>query len=162
MWIFFIFQASKIHISPTGTVSSLSPPQCSLSSDRCHHTATSCHASFPLSQDELAASASSPDIALSHHLPSRAETEALNPHHHCYTRSARLSPSTAIKGSSQPWPLSPPLNHVSILPPPLPDHHAIGAPPIVAVPFHHCIMPIVPSHNDTHGDKLVDPLSLLE
>jgi hypothetical protein len=32
-------------------------------------------------------------------------------------RTAKLSPSTAIKRSSQPWPLSPPLNCVSILPP---------------------------------------------
>jgi hypothetical protein len=31
-----------IHVSPTGVVSSLSPPRCCLSSDRCRHT------SFPL------------------------------------------------------------------------------------------------------------------
>jgi hypothetical protein len=35
-----------------------------------------------LNQDELVASASSPGNASSHHLPSQAKTEALNPHHH--------------------------------------------------------------------------------
>jgi hypothetical protein len=43
---------------------------------------TLCHASFLLSQDELAASTSSSGNALSHRLSSRAEIEALNPHHH--------------------------------------------------------------------------------
>jgi hypothetical protein len=40
------------------------------------------HASFPLSQDELAASALASGNALSCCLPSRAKTEAFNPHHH--------------------------------------------------------------------------------
>jgi hypothetical protein len=52
-WTFFIFRSNKIHISPTGIVSSLSPPWCHLSSDRCCHAATSCCSSFPWSQDEL-------------------------------------------------------------------------------------------------------------
>jgi hypothetical protein len=39
------------------------------------------HASFPLSQDDLAASPSSSGNALSYHLPSQAETKALNLHH---------------------------------------------------------------------------------
>jgi hypothetical protein len=42
---------------------------------------TPCHASFPLSQDELAASVSSFDNTLSHRLLPRAKTEVLNPHH---------------------------------------------------------------------------------
>jgi hypothetical protein len=41
----------------------------------------SCHASFPLSQDEFNVSASSFCNTLSHCLPSRAKTEAFNPHH---------------------------------------------------------------------------------
>jgi hypothetical protein len=45
--------------------------------------ATSYHASFPLSQDELAASTSSFGNALSRYLPSRVETKALNLHHCC-------------------------------------------------------------------------------
>jgi hypothetical protein len=36
-WTFFVFRSNKIHISPTGIVSSLSPPWCHLSSDRCCH-----------------------------------------------------------------------------------------------------------------------------
>jgi hypothetical protein len=71
-----------IHASPTGIISSLPPPRCSLSSGRCRHTIPSCHASFPLSQDGLAASASSSSNSSSRRLPSQAETEALNLHHH--------------------------------------------------------------------------------
>jgi hypothetical protein len=40
-----------------------------------------CHASFPLSQDELVVSASSSSNALSCWLPSQTETKALNLHH---------------------------------------------------------------------------------
>jgi hypothetical protein len=78
----FIFQPSKIHVSPTGVVSCLSPPRCHLSSDQRRHATTPYHSSFPLSQDELTASASSSDNALSHCLPSRAKTKTLNPQHH--------------------------------------------------------------------------------
>jgi hypothetical protein len=88
------------------------PPRCRLSSSRCHHTATSCHASLPWIQDELAASASSFGNDSFRRLASQAETEALILHH-CHR-----PPSTTIKRSSQPWPLSPPLNRVSVLPPP--------------------------------------------
>jgi hypothetical protein len=80
---FSLFFGPKIHVSPTSVVSSLSPLWCRLSSSRCHHAAAPCHASFPLSQDELAAFASSSENALSHCLPSRAETEALNLHQYC-------------------------------------------------------------------------------
>jgi hypothetical protein len=82
IWIFIIFWHSKIHVSPTSVVSSISPPRCRLSSSRCRHAVTSCHTSFPLSQDELAASASSYSNTLSRRLPSRVETEAFNLHHH--------------------------------------------------------------------------------
>jgi hypothetical protein len=51
-----------------------------VSSGRRHHTGAPCHASFSLSQDGLAVSASSSGNALSR-LPSRVETEALNLHH---------------------------------------------------------------------------------
>jgi hypothetical protein len=70
-------------MNPTGVVSSLSPPRCHLSSSQRHHGTAPCHASFPLNQDELDVFASSFDNALSHRLPFQAETEALNPHHHC-------------------------------------------------------------------------------
>jgi hypothetical protein len=75
---------------------------------------------------------------------------------------ARLPPSTAIKRPSQPWPLSPPLNHVSVLAPPWPKHHTIRAPHVAVVPFHCHTMPIVPLHNETHNDELADPLSIHE
>jgi hypothetical protein len=48
---------------------------------RRHHTTALSHTSLPLSQVELAASTSSFGNALSHRLPSRAETKALNSHH---------------------------------------------------------------------------------
>jgi hypothetical protein len=78
---FFHFLASKIRVNPTDIVSSLFPPRCFLSSGRCHHAVISCHTSLLWSQDELAASASSFDNTLSHHIPSQAKTKALNPHH---------------------------------------------------------------------------------
>jgi hypothetical protein len=81
VWIFFIFWPSKIRISPTSVVvSSFFPPRCRLSFDRCRHAAALCHTSFSWSQDDLAGSASSSDNASSYRPPSRAETEALNPH----------------------------------------------------------------------------------
>jgi hypothetical protein len=80
-WIFFIFWLNKICVSPTSVVSSLSPPQCRLSSGWRRHAAVSCHAFFSWSQDNLTASASSSGNASSHRLPSWVEIEALNPHH---------------------------------------------------------------------------------
>jgi hypothetical protein len=76
-----MFWPSKIRISPTGIVSSISPPRCRLSSGRCCYTAALCHASFTWSQDELTASTSSSGNTLSYRLTSRGKTEALNPHH---------------------------------------------------------------------------------
>jgi hypothetical protein len=78
---FFIFWLNKIRISLTGGVSSLSLPWCRLSSSQRRHAATSCHAFFSLSQDELAKSASSSDNVLSRHLSSRDKTKTLNLHH---------------------------------------------------------------------------------
>jgi hypothetical protein len=53
-----------------------------------------CHASLPLNQDELTASALSSGNASSHHLLSRAETEPLNLHHHSRSPSQdRLTPT---------------------------------------------------------------------
>jgi hypothetical protein len=110
IWIFFIFWPGKIHVNPTGIVSSLSPPRCRLSSVRHHHTTALCHASFAFRQDELAASTSTYDSALSRRLPSWVKTEALNQHHrrrlsspdhqtptlHCYKNiiSTLVTPST--------------------------------------------------------------------
>jgi hypothetical protein len=80
-WIFFIFQPNKIRVSPTDLVSSLFPLRCRLSSGRRHYVTALCHASFLLSQDEIAASASSSGNALFRRLPSQTEIEALNSHH---------------------------------------------------------------------------------
>jgi hypothetical protein len=80
--------SNKIRVSPTSIVSSLSPSWCRLSSDRRHYVTVTYHTSFPWSQDELTASASSFDNASSYRLSSWAKTEALNSHH-CYR-----SPST--------------------------------------------------------------------
>jgi hypothetical protein len=73
-----------------------------------------------IEQDELIGFASSFGNALSRHLCSRAKTEALNPHYRCRLPSPDHSTLTlhCYKKSSQLWSLSPPLNQVSILPPP--------------------------------------------
>jgi hypothetical protein len=81
VWIFFIFRSSMIRVSRIDVVSSLSPPRCHPSSGWCHHAAASCHASFSWSQDEPATSTLSSGNTSSHRLPSRTETEPLNPHH---------------------------------------------------------------------------------
>jgi hypothetical protein len=78
---FLYFWPSKICVSPTSIVSSLSLLRCHLSSSRQHRTAAPCHTSFPWSQDEFAASASSFDNASSRRLPSRAKTKVLNLDH---------------------------------------------------------------------------------
>jgi hypothetical protein len=82
VWIFFIFQPSKICVSPTDVVSSISPPQCHLSSGQCRHATVPYHTSFPLRQDELDASTSSFDNASSYRLPSRVKINVLYLHHH--------------------------------------------------------------------------------
>jgi hypothetical protein len=100
VWIFFIFLSNKIRVSPTGIVSSISPPQCRLSSDRCSHAATLYYASFSLSQDEFAASALFVDNVLFCRLSSQAKSEALNLHHRCRLPSPDRPtppPSTVIK-----------------------------------------------------------------
>jgi hypothetical protein len=92
--IFLIFWPSKIHVSPTGVISSLSPPRCCLSSGWRHHTVVPCHTFFPLSQDELDASASSSCNPFSRRISSRAKTEVLNPyHHHRLPSPDRLTPT---------------------------------------------------------------------
>jgi hypothetical protein len=82
VWIFFIFQPNKICVSPTDVVSSISPPQCRLSSGQRHHATVPYHTSFPLRQDELDASTSSFDNASSCRLPSQVEINVLYLHHH--------------------------------------------------------------------------------
>jgi hypothetical protein len=92
MVIFFIFRSSKINVSPTDIVSSIFPLRCCLSSGQRHHVTAPCHASFSLSQNELATYVLSSGNVLSRHLPSRAEIEALNPHrHHRLAFSGRLT-----------------------------------------------------------------------
>jgi hypothetical protein len=66
---FLHFWSSKIYVSPTDVVFSLSPPQWRLSSGRRYHAAMPCHPS---------SSGNTPPRRLS----SKAEIEALNPHHH--------------------------------------------------------------------------------
>jgi hypothetical protein len=63
----FIFRS--IHVSATDAVYSIFPPRCRLSSDRHHHTTTSCHASFSWRQDKLAVFASFFDNTLLWRLP---------------------------------------------------------------------------------------------
>jgi hypothetical protein len=114
---FFIFWPNKIQVSPTNVVSSLflpdvaSPPT---------DVAKSSHASFLWSQNKLVASASSSSNASSRRVPSRAKTKALNSYHRHRPPSSDHSTSNfhCYKKSSQSWPLFPPLNRASILPPP--------------------------------------------
>jgi hypothetical protein len=80
---FLYFWPSKIRISPTDVIFSVSPLRCHLYSDRRRHATASYHTLFPRSQNELAVSASSSHNASSNLLPSRAKNKALNPHHHC-------------------------------------------------------------------------------
>jgi hypothetical protein len=82
MNFFSFFWPSKIYVSSTDVVSSLSPLRCRLSSGWRCHIVTPCHASFPWTQDELAGSASFSDNTLSRSLPGWAETKVLNLHHH--------------------------------------------------------------------------------
>jgi hypothetical protein len=77
---FLFFLPSKIRVSPTGVVSSLSLPRCLLSSGRYHHATAPYHDSFLWSQDELVASASSFNND-SYRLLSQVKTEAFNQHH---------------------------------------------------------------------------------
>jgi hypothetical protein len=91
---FLHFLSSKICISPTVVVSSISPPRCHLSSGRRRHAPVPCHASFPSSQDELDISNSSFGNVSSCRLPSQAETEALNPYHHHRLPSSNRPTST--------------------------------------------------------------------
>jgi hypothetical protein len=99
--IFFIFWPNKIRISPTDVVSSLFPLRCRLSFDRRRHAAASCHASLPLSQDEITTSTSSFGNASSRPLPSQAEIETLNLHHRRRLpfQTSRLPTFTVIKRS---------------------------------------------------------------
>jgi hypothetical protein len=116
-WIFFIFWPSKIYVSLTEVVSSLSSPRCCLCSDRRCHVVALCHTSFPWRQDEFTASALSFGNASSRRLPSRAETKTVNPHHRRWSPSPDCSTPIlhCYKKTSQSWPLFSPLNNVSIL-----------------------------------------------
>jgi hypothetical protein len=121
------------------------------------------HVTLP-SHGELAVSASSFGNALFHRLSSRAETEALNPHHrrqspspyrpistlHCYKKIISTLVTLFIT--------QPRLHFASSLA----EHHAIIPPPTAIVHFHRCPTPIFLPHNNTHGDELADPLSLPE
>jgi hypothetical protein len=149
-------------VQSTGITSSLSPPRCRLSSDRCHYITVSCHASIPLSQDEFATYASSSDNALFHRLPHQAETEALNPHHrrrlsssdhptltlHCYKK---IISTLSTLSTSQLH-----LYFASSLARAACHRSSTRRCHFLSPPSHAIIHP----HNDTHNDKLVNPLSL--
>jgi hypothetical protein len=141
------FDPARIHVSPTGVVSSLSPPRYRLSSvwHRAHCCAVSRFLPIEPRWDRYlrfifwqrfvpSALFSSQNWSIKFAPPPPA-THSGPPDSH----------STAIKRSSQPWPLCPPLN-----------------PPTVIVPFHRRLMLIIPLHNDTHNDKLANSLSLPE
>jgi hypothetical protein len=140
-------------------VCSLSPPRCHLSSDLHHHVAPPCHTYFPWSQEKLAVSASSSVNASSCRFLSRAETKILNPHH------PRQPPSPYHTTPTLHWYK----NDISTLVtlPTTQSRLYFGFTLTRAlchrssthrhVPFHCRHTPILPPHNDTHGDELADP-----
>jgi hypothetical protein len=159
MWIFFIFWSCKIRISPTSIASSLSPPRCCLSPDQRHHTVVSCQASFLLSQDELAVSSGN---ALCRRLPSQAETEVLNSHHHrrlpspnhqtlilhCYKKI--ISTLVTLPTTQSRLRFAPSLAGALC-------HRSSTRRCRSLSPLSHII---VHPHNDIYGDKLANPLLL--
>jgi hypothetical protein len=96
---FLHFWPSKVRVSPTSVVSSLSPPEYRISSDRRHHAAALCHTSFPLSQDELAASALSFSNASSCRLPS----EELPKMKSTYVQTHVRNPITIVDAIENHW-----------------------------------------------------------
>jgi hypothetical protein len=75
---FLHFWSSKICVSPTGVISSLSPPRCCLSSGR--HHAVSCF--LPLKPRRTRCICFIFRQRFIPSPPSRAKTKALNPHYH--------------------------------------------------------------------------------
>jgi hypothetical protein len=162
--IFFYFWHNKIHISPTNVVSSLSPSQCHLSSSQYCHAATSCHAYFPLSQDEITTSTSYFGNTSSSRQPSRAETKALNQHHchmlpspdrstlnlHCYKKI--ISAFTTLP-TTQPCLYCTSSRARA-------SHHQSSTHRRRF--FHHCLKSIIHPHNDIYGDELSNHLLLFK
>jgi hypothetical protein len=107
---FLHFLLSKIRISSTDVVFSISPSRCRLSFGRCHHVVTPCHAYFPWSQDELVAYASSFGNVSLYRLSSRVEFVALNLQH-CRQPPSSDSPTPTLNCYKKCY-----LNRVSILP----------------------------------------------
>jgi hypothetical protein len=85
VWTFFIFWPDKIHINPTSVIllpfPSLVPPLLRSTSPR--RCAVLCFLLMEPRRAHRLPSASSFGNVLSRRLPSRAETESLNPHHRC-------------------------------------------------------------------------------
>jgi hypothetical protein len=190
VWIFFIFWRSKIHVRPTRVASSLSPPGAiSPPADivmpprrvTLHSHWAKMSTLTPLHLPAMIRPITSPLDPKSKywiHAPNVGHPPLLRPvasplksklKYWIHTptaghppQTAYLPPSTAIKKSSQPWSMFPPLDRVSILPPRYPEHHDIRASPATVIPFHRYPTPIIPSHNNTHGDELADTLSLSE
>jgi hypothetical protein len=97
-------------------------------------------------------------------LRSQAKNEALNSHHHCRPPFLDCLTSTfhcykiVISTLVTLLITQPRLYFISSLA----KETRIGAPPDVVVLFHHRLTPIVPPHNNTHGNELTDPLSLFD
>jgi hypothetical protein len=116
VWLFFIFRSSKIHVSPTDVVSSRSLP--GVASPLINVAMPPHRATLPFHGVKMS---SLPPLYLSailHPVTSHLEPK---PKHYIHTITAnhppwttRLPSSTYIKMSSQSWPLSPPLNRISI------------------------------------------------
>jgi hypothetical protein len=163
VWVFFIFQSSKIRISQL--VSSPLFPLPSVVSLLTNVAPSQRRVALP-SYGEMS---SLPQLHLSIILrPIISPLESKAKYWICTTTAGdppwttRLSSPTAIKSSSQLWSLFPSLNHVSILSPPYPEHHNIGASPVAVIPFHHHPTSTVPPHNNTHCDEPVNHLLLSE
>jgi hypothetical protein len=112
------------------------------------------HTYFPLSQHELAASASFFDNVLSRRLPSQVKIKALNPHptllessdSHCHCYKKIISTLSILPTTQSRLYFTSSLAKAS--------HHQSST--------RHRLTSIVPPHNDTHDDELADPLSLPE
>jgi hypothetical protein len=144
---FLYFWCNKIHVSLTLVISFLFPLWCRLSFGRRHHNVHR--------------------VTLSSH---GAKMSSLPPLHLSVTIWPVASPLEpkwkhwfhTAAASHPPQTFSPPLNRVSILSHPYPEHHVIGVPPTVIILFHCHPTSIIPPYNDIHGDELANPLSLPE
>jgi hypothetical protein len=96
---------------------------------------------------------------LSRHLPSRIKTE-VSYLHHCYRLPSSNRPTPNLHCYNK---IISTFTTISTIQSHLHFTSSIArAPPVIVIPLHHCLVSIVPLHNDTHGDELANPLSLHE